>query len=182
MPNNNFPEPEIIFSYNIRMQMIMIRITDYKYFIDTAANITEYCSYETKIIGYRSKQTYRGNTMARILAVDDSAVIREMVDTILSAEGHEVVTAEDGVDALDKARNEVFEIVLSDVNMPKMNGIRLVTHLRKLPGYEFVPIVMVTTENSEQRKNKAKTYGATGWLVKPFTPERLIGAVSKLTN
>ena len=120
--------------------------------------------------------------MARILAVDDSRVIRDMVSTILIAEGHEVVTAEDGVDALDKARDEVFDLVLSDINMPNMNGISLISKLRRITGYEYVPIVMVTTEDSDYRKKKAKTFGATGWLVKPFTPERLIGAVSKLTN
>jgi len=120
--------------------------------------------------------------MERILAVDDSKVIRDMVSTILIAEGHEVVTAEDGVDALDKARDEVFDLVLSDINMPNMNGISLISKLRRITGYEYVPIVMVTTEDSDYRKKKAKTFGATGWLVKPFTPERLIGAVSKLTN
>ena len=120
--------------------------------------------------------------MARILAVDDSRVIRDMVSTILISEGHDVVTAEDGVDALDKAREEVFDLVLSDINMPNMNGISLISKLRRITGYEYVPIVMVTTEDSDYRKKKAKTFGATGWLVKPFTPERLITAVSKLTN
>ncbi len=120
--------------------------------------------------------------MARILAVDDSRAIRDMVSTILVAEGHEVVTADDGVDALEKAREEVFEIVLSDVNMPKMSGISLISKLRRLHGYEYIPIVMVTTENADYRKNKAKSLGATGWLVKPFTPERLLNAVNKLTG
>lgn len=120
--------------------------------------------------------------MAKILAVDDSRVIRDMVSTILMSEGHDVVTAEDGIDALEKARDEVFDIVLSDVNMPNMSGISLVSKLRRLPGYEFIPIVMVTTENAEYRKNKAKSLGATGWLVKPFTPERLLNAVNKLTG
>lgn len=120
--------------------------------------------------------------MARILAVDDSRAIRDMVSTILVADGHEVVTADDGVDALEKAREEVFEIVLSDVNMPNMSGISLISKLRRLPGYEYIPIVMVTTENADYRKNKAKSLGATGWLVKPFTPERLLNAVNKLTG
>lgn len=120
--------------------------------------------------------------MARILAVDDSKVIRDLVGTILRSVGHDVVTAEDGVDALEKAREEVFELVLSDINMPNMNGISLISKLRRLQGYAYVPIVMVTTENSDYRKQKAKTFGATGWLVKPFTTERLINAVAKLTG
>lgn len=120
--------------------------------------------------------------MARILAVDDSRSIRDMISAILTAEGHEVVSAEDGVDALDKARHDVFDMVLSDINMPNMNGISLISKLRRLPGYAYVPIVMVTTEDAEYRKNKAKTFGATGWLVKPFNPARLINAVNKLTG
>lgn len=120
--------------------------------------------------------------MARILAVDDSKAIRDMISTILIDDGHDVVTAVDGVDALEKARNEVFELVLSDVNMPNMSGISLISKLRRLSGYEYVPIVMVTTENADYRKNKAKSLGATGWLVKPFTPERLLNAVAKLTG
>ena len=120
--------------------------------------------------------------MARILAVDDSQLIRDMVSTILTAEGHEVVTAEDGFDAMEKARDEVFELVLSDLNMPNMNGISLISKMRRLQGYEYIPIVMVTTEDSDYRKKKAKTFGASGWLVKPFTPERLINAVTKLAG
>lgn len=120
--------------------------------------------------------------MARILAVDDSRVIRDMVSAILIAEGHEVITADDGVDAMEKARGQDFDLVLSDINMPNMNGISLISKLRRLEGFEFVPIIMVTTEDSDYRKNKAKTFGATGWLVKPFTPERLINAVNKLTG
>ncbi|WP_126455574.1 response regulator [Sulfuriflexus mobilis] len=120
--------------------------------------------------------------MARILAVDDSRLIRDMVNTILSAEGHEVITADDGTEGLERARDEVFDLVLSDINMPNMNGISMISKMRRLPGYEFTPIVMVTTEDADYRKNKARNFGATGWLVKPFTPERLINAVSKLTN
>lgn len=118
--------------------------------------------------------------MAEILSVDDSRVIRDLMKSILEAEGHTVSVAADGVEALKMAREKAFDIVLSDVNMPNMNGISLLGKLRRVEGYEYVPIVMVTTENDEYKKNKAKNIGATGWLVKPFTPDRVIAAVNKL--
>ena len=118
--------------------------------------------------------------MARILTVDDSKVITDMVKAVLVAEGHSVETAMDGVEALAIARNQQFDLVLTDINMPNMNGISLVSKLRRVEGYEYIPIIMVTTENSDYKKTKAKTMGATGWLVKPFTPERLVNAVNKI--
>jgi two-component system chemotaxis response regulator CheY len=118
--------------------------------------------------------------MARILSVDDSRTIRDLVSTILKAEGHEVVVAEDGMKAMEIARTETFDLVLSDINMPVMSGISLISKLRNLAGYEYIPIVMLTTEGGDYKKNKAKISGATGWLQKPFTPERLVTAVNKL--
>ncbi len=120
--------------------------------------------------------------MARILSVDDSLTIRRMVKTFLEAEGFEVVSANDGVDAMEIAREQVFDLVLSDINMPNMNGISLVSKLRRLDGYGEIPIIMLTTEGSDFKKNKAKTFGASGWLQKPFTQERLVGAVKKLLD
>ena len=120
--------------------------------------------------------------MANILSVDDSRTIRQLVKAVLEKEGHTVVTADDGVDGMGKARTEVFDLVLSDINMPNMNGISFVSKLRLLAGYESAPIVMLTTESSEFKKGKARTMGATGWLQKPFTPERLIAAVNRLLN
>ena len=118
--------------------------------------------------------------MAEILSVDDSRVIRDLMKSILEAEGHSVTVAEDGVQALKIAREKVFDLVLSDINMPNMNGISLLGNLRRVEGYEYTPIIMVTTENDDYKKNKSKNLGATGWLVKPFTQERILAAVSKV--
>ena len=94
--------------------------------------------------------------MAQILAVDDQQVMRNLVKTVLSAEGHEVTTAEDGVVALALARDNEYDIVLSDINMPNMNGISLVSKLRRLPHFKNTPILMLTTESSDFKKDKSK--------------------------
>ncbi|HFD31986.1 MAG TPA: response regulator [Gammaproteobacteria bacterium] len=120
--------------------------------------------------------------MARILTVDDSKAMRDLMIHILGEAGHEVTTAEDGVQALAIARENTFDLALIDVNMPNMNGLSLVSKLRRLDDYQYIPLIMVTTETSDYRKNKAKTMGATGWLTKPFTAERLLGAVNKVTG
>lgn len=120
--------------------------------------------------------------MAKILAVDDSKAMRDLMTHILTNENHEVTTACDGVDAMMVARGNSFDVALLDVNMPNMNGLSLVSKLRRLEGFEYIPIIMVTTETSEYRKSKAKNVGATGWLTKPFTAERLISAVNKVTG
>ena len=117
--------------------------------------------------------------MARILAVDDSMMVRNLVSTVLTEAGHEVVTAVDGTDALRIARDETFDLVLSDINMPEMNGISLVSKLRRIETFKFTPIIMVTTESGDYKKKKAKSFGATGWLLKPFNEERLLAAVNK---
>jgi two-component system, chemotaxis family, chemotaxis protein CheY len=118
--------------------------------------------------------------VAKILTVDDSRVIRDLVEAVLIENGHEVVTAEDGVQGLDVTRNEQFDMILSDINMPNMTGISMVSKIRRLAGYEHIPIIMLTTESSDFKKDKAKKMGATGWLQKPFDPERLMKAVNKL--
>jgi len=118
--------------------------------------------------------------MAKILTVDDSKVIRDLVAAVLSENGHEVVTANDGVEGLEASRNQQFDLVLSDINMPNMTGISMVSKVRRIPGYEHTPIIMLTTESSEFKKNKAKNMGASGWLQKPFDAERLMKAVNKL--
>ncbi|MGD2117425.1 MAG: response regulator [Chromatiales bacterium] len=116
--------------------------------------------------------------MAAILAVDDQKVMRDLVNAVLAAEGHQVTTAEDGVEALALAREHSFDLVLSDINMPNMNGISLVSKLRRLDHFEGVPIIMLTTESGDFKKDKAKKLGANGWLLKPFEPERLVNAVN----
>ena len=115
--------------------------------------------------------------MADILAVDDQKVMRELVKAILSAEGHTVTTADDGVEALNICKEKTFDLVLSDINMPNMNGITLIGELRLLDSFKDTPIIMLTTESGDFKKEKAKKMGANGWLQKPFEPERLARAI-----
>lgn len=118
--------------------------------------------------------------MAKILVVDDAKVMREMVKASLVTHNHEIVMAEDGVEALTYARSEAVDLVLSDINMPNMNGISLVSKLRLLDAYKDTPIIMLTTEDSDFKKDKAKRMGANGWLQKPIDPNRLIKAVNTM--
>ncbi len=118
--------------------------------------------------------------MHSILAVDDSASMRQMVSFTLQNAGYEVVDAVDGVDAFDKANRRRFDLVLTDQNMPNMDGLTLIRSLRALPSYARVPILMLTTESSDEMKSKGRAAGATGWLVKPFDPNRLTEVVRKV--
>ena len=118
--------------------------------------------------------------MARILAVDDSPSMLRMVTLTLASGGHSVAQAADGREALAAARVEAFDIVVTDVNMPNMDGIELVQELRGLPAYRYVPLLILTTEATAQRRQEGKNAGATGWLVKPFNPERLLAVVEKV--
>jgi two-component system, chemotaxis family, chemotaxis protein CheY len=120
--------------------------------------------------------------MARVLAVDDSASMRQLVTATLQTAGHEVLSASDGAEALQMARKEVVDVVITDVNMPIMDGITLVRELRQLPTYKYVPLLVLTTEASAERKSQGKAAGATGWIVKPFNPERLLATVAKVVN
>ena len=118
--------------------------------------------------------------MAKILAVDDSASLRQMVAFTLKEAGHEVLEAADGVEALDIARGAGADLVISDVNMPRMDGISLVRELRGLPDYKFTPILLLTTESGDAKKQEGKAAGATGWLVKPFDPEALLATIKRV--
>lgn len=118
--------------------------------------------------------------MAKILVVDDSNSIRDMVSFTLKNAGYETVEAKDGQEGLNKAKTSSFDLVISDVNMPIMNGITLCQELRKLPSFKFTPILMLTTESSGDMKQKGKAAGATGWLVKPFNPEKLIATIKRV--
>lgn len=120
--------------------------------------------------------------MAIILAVDDSASMRQMVSFTLKSAGHEVIEAVDGIDALEKAKSSNPDLVLADVNMPNMDGITLIRELRKLPKYKFIPMLMLTTESGNDKKAEGKSAGATGWLVKPFDPEKLLATIQKVVN
>ena len=114
-----------------------------------------------------------------ILAVDDSASIRQMVSFTLKSSGYEVIEAVDGMDGLDKAKAKTVNLILSDQNMPRMDGLTLIKSLRALPQYKTVPILMLTTESSDAMKQQGRAAGATGWLVKPFDPQKLIEVVKK---
>ena len=118
--------------------------------------------------------------MHSILAVDDSISMRQMVSFTLKNAGYDVVEAVDGEDAFDKALQRQFDLVLTDQNMPNMDGLTLIRSLRALPAYARVPILMLTTESSDEMKSKGRTAGATGWLVKPFDPNRLTEVVRKV--
>lgn len=115
-----------------------------------------------------------------ILAVDDSASLRQMVAFALTSGGYEVIQAVDGKDGLTKAKEKTVDLVLTDQNMPIMDGLTLIANLRALSSYKAVPILMLTTESSDEMKAKGKAAGANGWLVKPFDPKRLIEVVQKV--
>ena len=115
-----------------------------------------------------------------VLAIDDSASIRQMVSFTLKSSGYSVIEAVDGVDGLDKARTKTVNLVLTDQNMPRMDGLTLIKSLRGMTQYKSVPILMLTTESSDAMKAQGRAAGATGWLVKPFDPQKLIEVVKKV--
>jgi two-component system chemotaxis response regulator CheY len=115
-----------------------------------------------------------------VLTVDDSSSIRQMVSFTLKSAGYEVVEAVDGEDGLNKAKQKGVNLVLTDQNMPKMDGLTLIKSLRTLPQYRSTPILMLTTESSDAMKTAGKAAGATGWLVKPFDPQKLLEVVKKV--
>ncbi len=115
-----------------------------------------------------------------ILAVDDSASMRQMVNFTLKGAGYAVVQAVDGVEALEYARQHPVDLVLTDVNMPRMDGITLVRELRALPAYRYTPMLVLTTESSQDKKMQGKQAGATGWIVKPFNPDQLLATIARV--
>jgi two-component system chemotaxis response regulator CheY len=118
--------------------------------------------------------------MAQVLVVDDSASMRNMVMATLASAGHQVKDAENGEVALALAKNAKFDAVITDLNMPVMDGITLVKHLRALANYTYTPILLLTTESAGDKKMAGKEAGATGWLVKPFNPEKLLSTVDRV--
>jgi two-component system, chemotaxis family, chemotaxis protein CheY len=118
--------------------------------------------------------------MHSILAVDDSASMRQMVSFTLKSAGYNVVEAVDGQDAYEKTNGRDFDLVLTDQNMPRMDGISLTKKLRDNPKFKTTPILILTTESSDQMKQAGKSAGATGWLVKPFDPQRLLATINKV--
>lgn len=120
--------------------------------------------------------------MTSILAVDDSASMRQMVSFTLKNAGYDVVEAVDGEDALDKTRARDFDLVLTDQNMPRLDGIGLTRKLRETPKFRLTPILILTTESSDQMKQAGRAAGATGWMVKPFDPAKLIEVIQKVVR
>jgi len=115
-----------------------------------------------------------------ILIVDDSASLRQVVAIALKKEGYEVIEASDGQDALDKLTGGKIHLVISDVNMPRMDGITFVKEMKKRPEYKFTPVIMLTTEAGDDMKMAGKEAGVRAWVVKPFKPDQMLTAVSKL--
>ena len=115
-----------------------------------------------------------------IITVDDSMSIRETVKMLLVSAGYQVFIAEDGVKGLAVCQQQKADLILSDLNMPNMDGITLIGKLRALPQYRFTPILMLTTESQEDKKVAGKKAGATGWIVKPFDPAKILAVVQKI--
>lgn len=118
--------------------------------------------------------------MKRALIVDDSVSMRQMVGFTLREGGFEVVEAEHGQDALDKLKGTTVDLIITDLNMPVMDGIALIRNVRQQPGMKTKPILMLTTEGLADKKQEGKAAGATGWIIKPFDPEKLLATVAKV--
>ena len=117
----------------------------------------------------------------RILIVDDSKTMRDMVNNTLGEQGFEMSEAEDGKHALEVLeKNGVVDLIITDINMPRMDGIELIKQLRAMSEYKFTPIIVLTTEGGDKTKDKGRTAGATGWVIKPFNPVKMIQIVKKL--
>ena len=115
-----------------------------------------------------------------IMIVDDSASIRTVVGIALRGEGYAVIEAKDGQDAINKLTGQKVNLIISDVNMPVMDGITFVKHVKQMAAYKFTPIIMLTTESDESKKREGQAAGARAWVVKPFKPEQMLAAVQRL--
>ncbi len=115
-----------------------------------------------------------------IITVDDSASVRQMVGFTLKEAGYQVIEASDGRDAVSKMNGRQINLVVTDLNMPNMDGIELIKNVRANPAYKFIPILMLTTESQTEKKVEGKKAGATGWIIKPFQPEQLLNVVRKV--
>ena len=116
----------------------------------------------------------------RIMTVDDSASMRQMVGFTLKQSGYDIVEATNGVEALKKLEKETIDMLITDINMPELDGIGLVRKVRDNPLYKFIPIIILTTEFQAEKKQEGKAAGATGWIVKPFRPDQLVSVVKKV--
>lgn len=120
------------------------------------------------------------STKKTVLIVDDSISIRQVVGMTLKGAGYDVIEGCDGKDALGKLDGRKIHLIISDVNMPNMDGIAFVTAAKKLPAYKFTPVIMLTTESGADKKSAGQAAGAKAWIVKPFQPAQMLAAVSKL--
>jgi len=119
----------------------------------------------------------------KLLIVDDSTMLRDMLSYALNEGGYnDVIEAVDGIDGLEKSKVTTFDLIITDVNMPNMDGLTFISELRKLPQYSNVPVLVLTTERGDEMKSKGKSAGATGWIVKPFVPDQLLKAVNIVLN
>jgi len=115
-----------------------------------------------------------------IMIVDDSDSLRHVARIVLSDEGYELIEACDGCDALSKLNGRKVHLIISDVNMPNMDGITFVKNLKQMSAYKFTPVIMLTTESQEGKKQEGQAAGAKAWVVKPFQPAQMLAAVAKL--
>lgn len=116
----------------------------------------------------------------QILIVDDSTSVRQVVGIALRGAGYDVIEGCDGVDALSKLQGQKVHLIISDVNMPRMDGITFLKEVKAMPAYKFTPVIMLTTESADDKKRAGQEAGAKAWVVKPFQPPQLLAAVSKL--
>lgn len=116
----------------------------------------------------------------KILVVDDSAVVRQVEEDVLKAAGYDVVAATGGTDAISKMETATFNLILTDLNMPDLDGIALIKRIRASSHHRYAPVVMITTESRDTKKNEGKSAGAAGWIVKPFTPDQLVSVVRRV--
>lgn len=115
-----------------------------------------------------------------VMIVDDSASVRRVVGIALRGAGYTVIEGGDGRDALTKLTGQKVHLIISDVNMPNMDGITFLKAVKQLPAYRFTPVIMLTTESEESKKREGQAAGAKAWVVKPFLPDQLVGAVQRL--
>ena len=118
--------------------------------------------------------------MSRVLIVDNSPSMRQMVKFTIAGSSNEVVEATQGEDALIQAKRDQFDLIISEINMPKMGGIEMIKLLRQLPNYKMTPILILTTESSAAMKDSARLAGANGWITKPFDPDRLVETIRQV--
>ena len=115
-----------------------------------------------------------------ILILDDSAPIRQVVGIALRGAGYDVIEAKDGIDGIEKLNGQKLNLIITDVNMPRMDGITFVKEVKKMARYKFTPIIILTTESQDNKKQEGRAAGAKAWVVKPFQPPQLLNAVAKL--